>query len=388
MFVFLSLPGEPMPVTRPEPSQRLVTQNLLALASLYEREPRVSWSTINHLSTLIDVACLYNQITVIGRQAYSVYPSNGSPLFSALNGSININEFATHEKQAAAIHLAAFLEDAEGAPRYQRLIEYTCTPDAVANSVRMDPDLKSDFRSAHEWLKALPNGSDPHDALRNNRVFHRAVTFLVRSFLYIAYAGEKQAPFAPDEVRAEALEPVMVQDRGWRQEVLNSIKTATDRPTLYADINISRHTTPFASVVFKNARTRQDIGQEILSLREKLAPTRARLVEAEDALYWVRQQDEARARERWNGVFEELKKQFGEGHGIVSLRSAVGYAEKGAEAVLDQSKLVKLIGLPIEIVTRYLARRPVIEIHKVAQELPGSRQLRADIQRLFGDVTP
>src|SRR4051812_5405220 len=99
--------------SRPEPSQRLITQNLLALASVYERQEQISWSTISHLSTLIDIAVLYNQIRIIGRQAYSVLNS-GSSLVGALQNIISTDEFSTTEQKSAAINLAAFLNDRAG----------------------------------------------------------------------------------------------------------------------------------------------------------------------------------------------------------------------------------------------------------------------------------
>jgi hypothetical protein len=56
------------------------------------------------------------------------------------------------------------------------------------------------------------------------------------------------------------------------------------------------------------------------------------------------------------------------------------------EAAVDQSRLLKLINLPIEIINRYLARRPLIEIHRLAWAVPGSQSRAEDIRRLFGDV--
>jgi hypothetical protein len=79
---------------RPEPGQRLITQNLLATASQYERQEQVSWSTIRHLSMLVDTACLYNRIWVIGRHAYSFYTDQGSDLLNALRSFISVNEFS------------------------------------------------------------------------------------------------------------------------------------------------------------------------------------------------------------------------------------------------------------------------------------------------------
>jgi hypothetical protein len=52
--------------------RRLITQNLLVSAASHELHGKASWQSIHDLSILIETFCLYDEIVVLGRQAYSM----------------------------------------------------------------------------------------------------------------------------------------------------------------------------------------------------------------------------------------------------------------------------------------------------------------------------
>ena len=51
--------------------RRLITQNMLAAAAQIESGKHISWSDIRDFVALADLFCLYDQVEIIGRQAYS-----------------------------------------------------------------------------------------------------------------------------------------------------------------------------------------------------------------------------------------------------------------------------------------------------------------------------
>jgi hypothetical protein len=51
---------------------RLITQNLLTAAACSETDTPMTWSMLEQLSILIDLVCLYDQVWIMGRQAYDM----------------------------------------------------------------------------------------------------------------------------------------------------------------------------------------------------------------------------------------------------------------------------------------------------------------------------
>src|SRR5262249_13884705 len=139
-------------------------------------------------------------------------------------------------------------------------------------------------------------------------------------------------------------------------------------------------------LVFQRASKRENIAQEIAKLRNELKDTRARIREAEDELFWASYDQEARASQKWNRVFAEIERRYGQGTGIVNCVDLVRFSDKQAEILLDPNKWPRLLTLPVEVMRRWFARRPVIELHRLAAQLPGSQGLQRSIARLFGEV--
>jgi hypothetical protein len=85
------------------PGTRLITQNLLGSADLYETDSLVDWASIYDLCVLIDLFCLYDDVVVIGREATSKYllQNPQSELFSLLAGSrfVSVEDFVGEKKE-------------------------------------------------------------------------------------------------------------------------------------------------------------------------------------------------------------------------------------------------------------------------------------------------
>lgn len=87
-MTFEKTPGN---VPEKRPGQRLITQNLLASAALFESQERVNWATIEDLPALIDLFCLYDRAIAIGHNYYKPQSVPQFGLFDLLKDFVNFS---------------------------------------------------------------------------------------------------------------------------------------------------------------------------------------------------------------------------------------------------------------------------------------------------------
>src|SRR5947209_5147976 len=126
MSMEATMTDKPQPQKASEriPGQRLITQNLLASAALFESQERVNWATIEDLSALIDLFCLYDRAIVIGHKYDKPQFITQSDLFDLLKDFINFRPPEEEIKiealsRSASQHLATFLGDEEDSDRFR-----------------------------------------------------------------------------------------------------------------------------------------------------------------------------------------------------------------------------------------------------------------------------
>ena len=369
------------------PGNRLVTQNFLASAGSFERQSSVNWESIRQLSVLIDLVCLCDQINVVGRQAYELVSSIKSPMKDVYRPLLNVVDiYEDGLVQSASSHMMAFLGESVSSEQNQILVQEILTPKSIERSYRSAPDEVDDFKYGEMWVRTLPPAADPVVALDKENDMHRSVTFFVRTFLYLAYSEANEIPFTLDEARASILPQFIDKEINLRRSILEKLKEVHDQSVLVGNIDVKRSLTPLASVVYSRAMTRNKIPEEVARLREELTSLRARLTEAEDALFYATHDKQASAFRKWTEVLDELERRYGKGEGYVACRGLLGFAEKAVEVALDPTKWNKLISLPIEILRRATARRPIVEIYELLPTMPGLKASQRDIDRLFGNV--
>jgi hypothetical protein len=167
-------------------------------------------------------------LTVLERQAYSLLPRANSDFFGALQDAVQVLDFDGGEKiaGAAAGHLAAFLDDKAGEDRFQPLFEMIVSPASVKRAFRPDPDTATDLRTGAEWLQTLPEGTEIVAELEREEGVHRGVTFLARTFLYVAYADARGVALTPDATRTPVLEQVVRAERNLRRRLIEKLGDA------------------------------------------------------------------------------------------------------------------------------------------------------------------
>ena len=378
----------------PQPGTRLVTQNLLASASACVNAPDVTWNALQDLCTLIDLFCLYDRLIILGRQAYELYLSNRSEFGSALREAVTIDEFQRDDRtiQAACAHFGAFVEEVDDTTKFEPLFTAILTPDAIARSFSQDPDTERGVEEAKLWFRTLPTGSDIVNALERDRDYHRPVTFLARSFLYLAHADANRIPLTSDCTRAPIFQGAIQTERNLRQRLLAKLNQQSEDRILTDDFSgreLTRQISSLASIVFERAYPdRKNIAKHLLQLRAELMPLRARIRSAEDRALWRNKAEEIDAANDWQKVFDEIERLFGKGERLVTLSSVLGFAEGAVGAYLkpeDAKGWFKLPELPLTVLQRLLARRSVIELYQLRDEIPASGRLSQTIGRLFGN---
>jgi hypothetical protein len=130
------------------------------------------------------------------------------------------------------------------------------------------------------------------------------------------------------------------------------------------DTDLTRRISPLASIVYERAwPKKQNMVSEMVALRKELKSLREGLRSIEQELLVGNAQTEKRLSRRWDSVFGELEKAFGEGQGLVTRSGALTFAESASKVMDEPHKTSSwakiLLGLPVEMIERMLARRPL-----------------------------
>jgi hypothetical protein len=126
-------------------------------------------------------------------------------------------------------------------------------------------------------------------------------------------------------------------------------------------------------------------------LRAELAGVRIDLRSMEATLFQT-DVDARRAQSSLNRALAEIDRRFTtQGH-QVSLDEATRFASDAVEVVAAPQNPVAwvkgLLGLPKDILDRWLAQRTLLSIHRLRDALPASEALRSAVHELFGELVP
>jgi hypothetical protein len=194
---------------------RLITQNLLFSAALFEHDDHLDWSALRDLSIFIDLFCLYDEATIIGRASDPSAYRGYSDFFGLLDDTRFVkvdrvdSEAARKVTQSARKHLLTFLRDEHG-EQFDQLLEFALHPSAADYALSYRPDGREDVHLGDEWLRTTPSRRDVLEQLKAeaDSDITRGTTFLVRTFLYYAYADTNAIAFTPDSARTPVLKSI------------------------------------------------------------------------------------------------------------------------------------------------------------------------------------
>jgi hypothetical protein len=372
------------------PGNRLITQNMIASAALFESVEIPDWASIQDLSAFIDLFCLYDNVVVISREGLTTLSGWSSDFLGLLSDehfvevrNPNINDLV----MTASNHLTTFV----GEEQPEKF--YDLVGDALNEGYRFEitPDRDLEILTGKEWLLTTPNQFDLLKQLEKEwKDAGRGTTFLIRTFLYLSYADTYKISFTPDAVRCPVLEIVLDKEEQFRGKLLSSLKSSWVEDTP-GDKELLSRVSPFAAIIFKNAdKDKRRIVPEMRKLRDELAQDRKRLRDIEDRALYRSRADALKAKDEWEKVVDEIATSFGVSHPLkVTAQFMLNYAEDIGGVLKDPKSLgswMKLAELPAHTVSRITARRTTVGIHQFLRntELPGEGQLRSSIHHLFG----
>jgi hypothetical protein len=375
--------------------RRLITQNMLTSARYFENQAALDYASVEDLSTFIDMFCLYEKAIVLGRAGNDVN-NISSDFFGLLKDTQFIDiqlpsdDIAEAVTNSAVNHLATFLKE-EDSERFQEVVRVAYNPNEACYALTSQPDRSEEIQIGKEWLLTTPDSSSLLTQLEQETYAARGTTFLVRTFLYLAYADVSKITLTPDTIRNSVLGAVLSKEDSYRAEILSKFKGQWENYPTRGEIELRRKVSPFAAIVFKRAGSKADIPEEMAKLRYETEALRRELHKIEDQALWWESRDEAvKAERKWNEILKEIEADFGPDPRFITIKRGLNFAGEVAGTVekpySPKSWIGLISGTAFDLVKRFIARGPAIEIHTLRSQLQAPDALKADIARLFGEV--
>jgi hypothetical protein len=378
--------------------ERLVTGSLLGSAGSFEHVERISKASLQDLSVLIDLFCLYDRVVLIGPQEMRITALRLSSELTRLlyeSAFVEIHDLCAEEIEAMSVaaqrHLAAFL-GVGNVDRYDRLFRFALSPGETSHSMRFEPHGTPDIERWRSLLSSPSSREDLLCRLQDENSIARGFTFLVRTFLYLGYADVTKLTFTPDAVRCPVLDGILRdEDKFLRQALMDKLQSVWEQHPTSGYRGLRRTISPFAAIVFERAKNRCEIVPQMVALRKELEPFRERLHGLEETALWGSRDEAVDAERRWGQVLGEIETNFGSDPHLVSIKRAIAFAESAVGTIADSPTSWKdwlsgLTSLPLEVAARLYSQRPAIEIHRLRSQLPSPGRLAQSAERMFGPV--
>jgi hypothetical protein len=381
-------------ISENKPGTRLITQNMLSSAALYEICDTLSWDSIQDLAAFIDLFCLYDQVVVLGRGADAAYHNWQSDFLGMLRDHSfvkidhpkpNIIENVTG---SATKHLMTFLGEGK-AEQFESLLKFVLSTDEAFYGLNYMPDGGEEIDIGKLWLQTAPTQADLIKQLMQEQNFSRGTTFLVRTFLYLAYAEVTETAFTPDAVRCPPLEIVLNSEEQFRGKLLSELKSSFEE--LPGSKKLLKRMSPFASIVFERAgKKRENICKEMEKLRGELESDRKELRKLEDKALYEDNKQAIKSQEKWNAMANELVLSY-KSTALEVIVKHISPFHKALGDVTDKpsspGKWFEIIGLPVHIKKVLETRMTTVNLHRLLLKgTKGAGTLRMSIENLFGPV--
>lgn len=397
-------------------TRKLVTQNLLTSASLFERQPnaKMSLDSLEDLVALIDAFCLYDKALVLNR-AEGVQPRWPSDVFGLFDDEQFLQIASPTASEVDRIidcangHLAAFLGEDSNTDRFKDLLPSALSPGEsgfLNYTLSAIPDNPSAIEAAKEWFAQNPTRNSVMELLRMEKLGHtRSLLFATRSFLYFGYADAMKVDFTPDAARRQVYNELIDNETHVARQLLKAIRSALP-PEKFAPpyFDLRQRVTPFAAIVFGRAKNQYRIVPEMQRLRRELRDVRVDLASHEESIRTADSwQEERKALDRRDEFIRRVAGEFGttesEGYQVLIVPllsiSLAAIAQITADLMLPpgqswinaiaSSAMPALIGtLPILI--EILKGQTSVDLHsipRIARDIPSSAELSAGVKHLF-----
>ncbi len=404
----MSLEQKPdIEIREEKPGLRLVTQNLLASAALFEYQVRrMDLTALEDLCNVIDAFSLCDQICLISHEDVNQLPL-GTDFFGTLRdaGFITSIDLSQEKRdtiiQIAAKHLGTALNIGD-TDMFTDLFEHAWLTSEF-HSFNL-PDGPYDYEAGKLWLSTAPKVKDLVGELRKEKQdYARQTTFVARTFLYLACAEKYPLALRPDGVRYPVLKKVAATEGQFRSKLVNTLKERYTDFVPYGNQELRQRVSPCAAIVFERAdRDKGNIPREMMKLRKDLASTRENLRKLEGEIFDPSADKGRSASEKWNEIMEALAKSYLSestfrnawlGEKIKRFRRLLGVSllkDLGAAVTkpTDVGAWIQLIlDLPSEKAVQLLARGPIMDLYRTLTPrlLANPARLNDLVVPLFGE---
>lgn len=377
-------------------SKRLVTWNLFFSASAYERGEPVSLEVLEDLSALIDLLCLYEELQVLGDPEHPPFLTHQTPFFDGIRESSAVRVTrpdANQEERLATLtrsHLGVFLPST-AAGELDDWVEHALALSEVPNERERVATMNAAARLNPPEFIADPNPEDVAEALKEPKDPFGLRPFVVRSFMYLAYAELSDTPWAPDAMRNPLMSAALRSERDIASQLRQTLRDQWEKYPELGVVDVRKRVSPFAAIVLERCKgDRTAIVSEAMRLRHELKSIRDQMSDTERDLHDGSRDAATKAARKWTGILNEISQSYGPSPRIVDITSGLGLAEDATEIIEDVSSAkawVKgLANRPVQAVVRLFRRRPVAHIHRLRAELPASGRLLAALRRVFPET--
>jgi len=367
--------------------RRLVTQNLLASAARFERPGNPEPGTIDDLSSFIDLYCLYDKLVLMRDPSSEQLLDLGGSLFDQLkkDKTVVLEEVPSEASKVflkdAEQRLRVFLKSEESDETEEWLAEFM-DPANVKRQMEqwsLHPENKEHFAFGRKWLMKAPSYKDILAQLQDDHA-RRSAFFVARTFFYLSFANLTKYTFTPDVARSAVTEPVLTKEKLFIAELLKTLKDGYKPHGIFPELESM--ISPLSVIVFERAASKERIISEVVALREQLAGTREKIHILEDEAFNKGDKQSKKALQKWESTIGEIDGRL-KGAGLMISRDQA--LDFGAAAMdLPSAKgALKLVKLPLEVISRMVSRGPVIEIHKLMPQLGSTDRVLKAINRLF-----
>jgi len=371
---------------------RLVTQNLLTSASLALKPEIPDDNSVQDLSTLIDLYCLYDKLVIMQdpssdqlftheNELFKLFSKNKTVLIEKSDKDINLELIKDAEKR-----LRLFLTGKEPDVVEGFLGEFL-DPENVKKQVEIlpfDPEIEDHFLQGVNWLRNITSYKDLLARLQNPHI-RRSAFFVARTFFYISYANIRKYTLAPDAARSKFTKPILDSEKMFVGQLMKRLNSSYKPHGIYPELESM--ISPLSVIVYERAGRKEDIIPQMESLREELNETRQNLINLElEALNKGTKQSQ-KALSKWQSILSEIDKTFkgNAGNGI-SYDKAADLTEATVDTVTapyNPKGWIKILKLPFEAIKGAINRGPLIEIHKLQPQLGSVERIEKAIKRLF-----
>lgn len=372
----------------PPRSTRLVTQSLIISAlRATERRPGVTWQEITDLSALIDVCCFFDEAHVLGRVANAHLRQPSSEMLDLLRSIVRTDyvapDRAADVRSAATAHLLTVVQDSEQSLKPPATLSRLPLGDVLSLLDSAEDTDESIW--GNEWTTGCPTDGELRAQIYNRNVF------FIRTFLYIAYADLSDLSFTADWRRAKVVGLLLQREDDLASKLRQSIHQAYASTAAGGFRDIRKRVSPIAAVVFDRAsKNGTSIASETRAMREELSQFRTTLRDAQEQLKYGTHDEALLAETKWNNAIEELQRAYGSEPDILTVRKLISFGPELARIADDASKYGSwtkaLLTLPLEVASRIIARRTVVDLHQLRENVPAGGALDLAIKSLFGRV--